>query len=75
MPFIPRGVTIDRDKTKILNSLAKSHQKLISLFGELSENQLDEYFLPHPIIGKLTIREMLFFTLYHLRHHHDIIKR
>jgi hypothetical protein len=30
---------------------------------------LDEYLLPHPLIGKLTIREILYFTIYHnLRH-------
>jgi hypothetical protein len=29
------------------------------------ESELDSYILPHPILGKLTIREMLFFTLYH----------
>jgi uncharacterized damage-inducible protein DinB len=33
------------------------------------EDQLDEAQLPHPIIGKITVREMLFFTIHHnLRH-------
>ena len=75
LPFIPRGNSTNGDKTQMLNSLSKAYQKLINLFGELSENQLDEYFLPHPILGKLSIREMLYFTLYHIRHHHEIIKR
>ena len=30
-----------------------------------TEAQLDKYTLPHPLIGKITVREMLFFTLYH----------
>jgi hypothetical protein len=30
---------------------------------------LDRFFLPHPALGKLTVREMLFFTLYHNLHH------
>jgi hypothetical protein len=25
--------------------------------------------LPHPLLGKLTIREMLYFTVYHGEHH------
>ncbi len=75
LPFIPRGVNTNGDKTQMLNSLSKAYQKLINLFGELDENQLDEYYLPHPILGKLNIREMLYFTLYHVRHHHEIIKR
>ncbi len=31
---------------------------------------LDTAALPHPILGRLSLREMSFFTLYHLRHHH-----
>jgi hypothetical protein len=34
-----------------------------------SEIDLDRYRLPHPLLGKLTVREMLFFTLQHLAHH------
>ncbi|MEO8196722.1 MAG: DinB family protein [Thermoanaerobaculia bacterium] len=36
-----------------------------------SESQLDRYLLPHPVLGKLTVREMLFFTVYHYAHHLD----
>jgi hypothetical protein len=31
--------------------------------------------LPHPLLGKITIREMLYFTAYHVQHHENIIKR
>lgn len=34
-----------------------------------SETDLDLYRLPHPLLGKLTIREMLLFTVQHLAHH------
>lgn len=34
-----------------------------------SEAALDRYRLPHPLLGKLTVREMLFFTVYHNAHH------
>ncbi len=34
-----------------------------------SESALDRYRLPHPLLGKLTVREMLFFTVYHNAHH------
>ena len=33
------------------------------------ENALDRYTLEHPLIGALTVREMLFFTVFHERHH------
>ncbi len=34
-----------------------------------SEEQLDVYRLPHPLIGKLTLRELLLWNLYHNSHH------
>ena len=37
--------------------------------GRYSENDLDKYILPHPWMGKLTIRELLYFTAYHVKHH------
>ena len=33
------------------------------------ERALDRFRLPHPALGQLTVREMLFFTLYHNLHH------
>lgn len=38
-----------------------------------SEPALDRYRLPHPLLGKLTVREMLFFTLYHNAHHLTLV--
>jgi len=35
------------------------------------ESQLDTIRLPHPLLGKLTIRELLFFSIYHVGHHHQ----
>ncbi len=39
------------------------------------ERALDRIRLPHPLLGKLTVREMLFFTLYHNAHHMAIVTR
>jgi hypothetical protein len=43
--------------------------------GGWSERQLDRIRLPHPVLGKLSVREMLFFTLYHNQHHIEAVKR
>ena len=37
------------------------------------EAALDRIRLPHPILGKLTVREMLHFSLYHLAHHANVV--
>jgi hypothetical protein len=34
-----------------------------------SEPALDRHLLPHPLMGLLTVREMLAFTVYHTAHH------
>ena len=66
--FSPNDVALaQRDSLgqKLLGSINKMN-KLIASF---SEKDLDNYILPHPLLGKLTIREMLFFTIYHVQHH------
>jgi uncharacterized damage-inducible protein DinB len=54
---------------------AAAVQELVRAAGRWSERALDARQLPHPLLGKLTVREMLFFTLYHNRHHVDVVKR
>lgn len=34
-----------------------------------TETELDTHTLAHPVLGPLSVREMLFFTLYHNEHH------
>jgi hypothetical protein len=66
--FIPKrdGGSV-KDQTSKLQHLVNS---LCSKIGSYSEDQLDQYILPHPLLGKLTLREMLYFTMYHVQHHH-----
>lgn len=70
--FLPKQNTPqnpEEEKAELLNELSTVIEKLISVLERWSESDLDEVQLPHPIIGKLTVREMLFFTIYHnLRH-------
>ena len=45
-----------------------NHRLRLALAG-WSERDLDRVRLPHPILGKITAREMVFFTIYHAGHH------
>jgi DinB superfamily len=58
------------DKMKsLLDQWSRANNELLSVVEKWDEKELDRYLLPHPLIGKLTIREMIFFTIYHnLRH-------
>ncbi|TGE21069.1 DinB family protein [Hymenobacter metallicola] len=38
-----------------------------------SEEQLDTLLMPHPALGKLTLRQMLYFTLGHVQHHRRLV--
>jgi uncharacterized damage-inducible protein DinB len=59
----------EEKKNVLLEQWAKANAELLSVVEQWDEGELDQYLLPHPLIGKLTIREMIFFTIYHnLRH-------
>lgn len=59
----------EAQKKTLLDQLNKAGNSLLSTLEKWQEEELDQYQLPHPILGKLTIREMLFFSIYHtLRH-------
>jgi uncharacterized damage-inducible protein DinB len=59
----------ERKKAELLDHFAKVSSGLVASSETWNDSELDDYLLPHPILGKLTIREILFFTVYHnLRH-------
>jgi uncharacterized damage-inducible protein DinB len=71
--YLPRQEHPDSNaeakKRELLNQFSKASNELVAAAEKWDEKELDEYYLPHPILGKLTVREMLFFTIYHnLRH-------
>lgn len=65
----------DAEKQRILSKWQEKGSKLASAISKWSENDLDNYVLPHPLLGNLTVREMLFFTLYHNMHHVNDVRR
>jgi len=68
--FIPKMVDIEKgEKLKI--KLTNEVIRLCSKLDRFTEDELDKYILPHPLLGKLTLREMLFFTIYHVDHHKE----
>lgn len=40
-----------------------------------TEEQLDDFIVPHPLLGKITVRELFYFTIYHAHHHQLLIKQ
>jgi len=72
--FVPPDVALE-DKEKLIERLRSEGKKLVEAAGKWSEEDLDKYVLPHPLLGKLSVRDMLMFTYMHMQHHLDILKR
>lgn len=69
--FVPAAVPFE-SKDKLAAKVKRNVSKLISGLDRYSEQDLDKYLLPHPLLGGLTVREMLYFTIYHCEHHYQV---
>lgn len=63
-------------RSSLMANLDAVAENLTEAVSDWREWQLDRFRLPHPALGRLTVREMLFFTLYHNLHHiHNVARR
>lgn len=62
-------------KSDLLARFDQAHETYVKRLNAWTEEDLDTYRLPHPIIGALTMREMAFFTRYHLGHHYRSMRQ
>jgi len=72
--FLPKN-TKEISKEKFQENWQKIGPKYAPRLAEWSEKDLDRFRLPHPLLGKLTFREMLFFTVFHNEHHLRTMRR
>ncbi len=56
-------------RAEIMRQWATASVNLQNALRPWPEAALDRHRLPHPILGMLTVREMLSFTIYHTAHH------
>ena len=71
--FIPKNIPFEH-KEILIGKIKNTVERLCTLTLKLDEKDLDIYVLPHPLLGKLTLREMLFFTIHHVTHHQQSIQ-
>ncbi len=64
-----------RSRQRALVGWERTGGVLVAALERWNESALDRYLMPHPLLGKLTVREMLFFTLYHDLHHAEIVRK
>lgn len=72
--FIPKPTTISLGKEKLMgNWITAAAKHLAALQKIKTENELDNYLVKHPLLGKITLRELCYFTIYHTQHHLNTI--
>ena len=72
-PYIPNRIPVSK-KMELLRKYRSEKEKLIKALNKWDEKVISEIVAPHPILGNLTIRELMFFTVYHNYHHLESIK-
>jgi hypothetical protein len=71
----PEAAPIDpaRRRAEILQHWTAKNDSLVKAWGRWRSLELDHARLPHPLLGKLTAREMAIFTVYHTSHHLSLV--
>lgn len=77
-PYVPKPFPQgdgEKVRARALAGWKKAGAAMIGKLDKWNEKSLDRYRLPHPLIGNLTVREILLFTLYHDRHHLESVRK
>ena len=71
--FSPRAKPIPPDaeagRAEVIAEWRAANRALGGAVDRWAERSLDRYRLPHPVLGLLTVREMVAFSVYHTAHH------
>ena len=72
--FVPPREELSPEQTtsrqaQLLARWQRVNSRLMASLERWSDDNLDRIRLPHPILGKITAREMVFFVIYHGHHH------
>ncbi|NOT50092.1 MAG: DinB family protein [Chitinophagaceae bacterium] len=74
--FIPKPIPADYGKEKMLGQFKIAMDKLSgTIRKKWKDPQLDQYLAPHPLLGKITSRELGYFTIHHTYHHLESIQK
>jgi DinB superfamily len=74
--FVPKPIEIKYGKQKLIDNWNKASAKFIqALIKNRSEKDLDGYLVKHPLLGRITLRELCYFTIFHTQHHLQSIQK
>jgi hypothetical protein len=67
--------TAETTRASVVEGYTKSHAFLNAALANFTEEELEKYQIPHPVLGLLTVREMIYFTVFHIGHHQKAVER
>lgn len=68
--FVPKAIEIKFGKQKLMDNWQKATAGFIKALSKNStESDLDNYLAKHPLLGRITLRELGYFTAFHTEHH------
>ncbi|MFT3844013.1 MAG: DinB family protein [Lacibacter sp.] len=83
---IEEGYQTEARYIPVIREEKGAKEKLIQRFEQIAKKYLDQvryywedenmdnYQLPHPVLGMITVRELLYFNLFHNTHHYKTIR-
>jgi hypothetical protein len=63
-----------KDKEYLINRLKTEYKKLQYKTKKWKDKDLDNFILPHPLMGKMPVREIVMWSAYHVEHHTNSLK-
>ncbi|MFI5149299.1 MAG: DinB family protein [Bacteroidia bacterium] len=66
--FVPPQITLAQ-RSALSGELQQQLLTIAQQLGTYSEEDLDTLILPHPLLGMLTVREMMYLMAHHATHH------
>lgn len=72
--YIPPIIDFEQ-RESLIQQLELNIKKINAAVEKFEEEDLDNCLLPHPLLGKITCREMLYFTIDHVDHHHYLMDK
>ena len=61
------------EASKWRSQLSDINNSLNKVTSSLKDKDLDTILLPHPLMGKMTLREILMWNAYHTQHHREVL--
>jgi hypothetical protein len=74
--YIPKINTTQTSKEKIIEDFERSITRYLNEIRYYWEDHhIDKYQLPHPLLGKITARELMYFNIFHCWHHFRTLRQ